>query len=106
MLLERTSSPAVIPLCGTQAEELTMRSLDKILLGAALGAGVLALSAVNASAAIVCTGNVCWHAKEKYNYPPEARVTIHEDSWKAGPSITFREHEGRGYWNGDRWTEW
>jgi len=33
-------------------------------------------------------------------------VIIHEDDWRAGPGITFREHEGRGYWSGDRWTEW
>ncbi len=83
-----------------------MKSLNKALLGAALGAGVLALSGVNASAAIVCSGNVCWHVHERYDYPPSAHVTIHEDDWKAGPGITFREHEGRGYWSEDRWTDW
>ena len=43
---------------------------------------------------------------------------LHEDTWKPGPSITFREHTGRGYWqakpgkNGDRraanrhWSVW
>jgi len=41
----------------------------------------------------------------KVTYPPNARITIHEDNWKAGPSIRFREHEGRGYWRGDRWTD-
>ena len=81
-------------------------SLTKTLVGAALGVGVLGLSTLGASAAVVCTGNVCWHAHEKYEYPPSAHVTIHEDTWKPGPSITFREHEGRGYWSGDRWTEW
>jgi hypothetical protein len=83
-----------------------MRSLHKALLGAALASGVFAFSAVNASAAIVCNGdNVCWHAKERHNYPPEARITIHEDNWKAGPRVKFREHEGRGYWKGERWTD-
>ncbi len=62
-------------------------------------------TAVTASAAIVCSKNVCWHIKEHYNYPPSAGVVIHDDDWKAGPGITFREHEGRGYWSGDRWTE-
>jgi hypothetical protein len=71
-----------------------MTSLSKALLGAAMGAGILAFSAVSASAAVVCNGNVCWHAKERHTYPPDAHVTIHEDTWKAGPSITFREHEG------------
>lgn len=80
-------------------------SLSKSLIGAAVGVGVLAFSAVTASAAIVCSKNVCWHIKEHYNYPPSAGVVIHDDDWKAGPGITFREYEGRGYWSGDRWTE-
>jgi hypothetical protein len=83
-----------------------MRFLDKALLSSAVGAAVLALTVVNASAAIVCNGDVCWHVKERYTYPPEAHITVHEDTWKAGPTIRFREHEGRGYWKGDRWTEW
>ena len=83
-----------------------MKSLSKTLLGAAVGVGVLAFSAVGASAAIACTGDVCWHTHETYTYPPDARVTIHEDSWKAGPRVTFREHTGRGYWAGESWKEW
>ncbi len=73
---------------------------------ATLGCGVLVFIVVTASASIVCSGNVCWHVKERYDYPPTAGVVIHEDSWKAGPGITFREHEGRGYWKGDTWTDW
>jgi hypothetical protein len=57
-------------------------------------------------AVVVCTGNTCWHATEKYDYPPDARVTIHEDAWKPGPSITFREHTGRGYWADETWKAW
>jgi hypothetical protein len=70
-----------------------------------MGAGVLALSTVNASAAIVCNGNTCWHTHEHYDYPAGAHVVVHEDTWHGGPSITFREHEGRGYWKGDRWMD-
>jgi hypothetical protein len=81
-------------------------TLRNALLGAIAGAGALAFSAVGASAAIVCNGNTCWHAKEKYEYPPTAGVVVHEENWKAGPGITFREHEGRGYWKGDVWTAW
>jgi hypothetical protein len=80
-------------------------SLSKSVIGAAVCLGVLAFSAVSASAAIVCSGNVCWHVNERYHYPPSAGVVIHDDDWRAGPGITFREHEGRGYWSGDRWTE-
>jgi hypothetical protein len=80
--------------------------MKKIILAVVVGAGAMALSAFTASAAIVCTGDTCWHAHESYSYPPDARVTVHEDTWKVGPSIRFREHEGRGYWRGDSWTAW
>jgi len=81
-----------------------MTSLTKTLLGAT----VAAFSATGASAAIVCTGTVCWHTHEAYEYPPTAGVIIHPDDWRWAPSerFTWREHEGRGYWRGDRWMEW
>jgi hypothetical protein len=54
-------------------------------------------------------GRVHWEyllaRHRKYDYPPDARVTIHEDTWKPGPSITFGEHTGRGYWAGETWKE-
>jgi hypothetical protein len=80
-----------------------------VLTKAALaGAALLTFATSSASAAIVCTGDVCWHTHESYTYPPDARVVVHEDSWHWGPSekYTFREHEGRGYWHGDKWTTW
>lgn len=81
-------------------------TLSKALLCAIMGGSALAFSAVNASAAIVCNGNVCWHVHETYQYPPSAGVVVHEDDWHAGPGITFHEHGGRGYWAGGRWTAW
>jgi hypothetical protein len=85
-----------------------MRLLSKTLASAAIGAGLLAASAMSASAAIVCTGNVCWHAHDAYDYPHGAKVVVHEDDWKWGPHehYSFREHEGRGYWRGSRWIGW
>lgn len=85
-----------------------MKILSKALLGAALGAGVLALSGMSASAAVVCNGNVCWHTHEAYEYPPTAGVIVHPDDWRWGSSdhYAWREHEGRGYWHGDSWMEW
>ena len=80
--------------------------MKKVMLGLALGAGTLAFSVASASAAVVCSGNVCWHVHDTYEYPPTAHVIIHPDDWHAGPGITFREHEGRGYWAGDRWETW
>lgn len=69
-----------------------------------LGTAILAISVATMSAAMVCHGNVCWHATEQYEYPPAAGVIVHEDAWKPGASITIREHEGQGYWKGDSWT--
>jgi hypothetical protein len=85
-----------------------MTSRSKTLLGATVAAGVAAFSATGASAAIVCTGTVCWHTHEAYEYPPTAGVIIHPDDWRWAPNerFTWREHEGRGYWRGDRWMEW
>jgi hypothetical protein len=75
---------------------------------AALGLGLLTMSTATASASIVCSGNVCWHTHEAYSYPPEAKVVVHEDNWKWGPTekFSFREHEGRGYWRDDTWVGW
>jgi hypothetical protein len=87
--------------------EIEMTSVNKVLLGAAMGVGMLALSAISASAAIVCSGNVCWHTPGAYEYPPEAGVVVHPNDWRWGANehYTWREHEGRGYWRGDRWME-
>jgi hypothetical protein len=85
-----------------------MTSLSKALSGAAIGAGMLAITTATASAAVVCSGNVCWHSTERYEYPAEARIVVHPDNWRWGPRERFRwrEHEGRGYWRGDRWIGW
>ena len=80
--------------------------MHKVLIGAVTAAGLMAFSATGAMAAIACTGNVCWHVKERYEYPPAAKVIVHEDDWKPAPSVVIREHEGRGYWKGDAWTAW
>jgi len=92
---------------GNEHKEYQMR-LTTTLASAAVGAALLAASSVGASAAIACSGNVCWHTHDTYEYPPESKVIIHEDNWRWGPRehFTFREHEGRGYWRGGRWTEW
>jgi hypothetical protein len=82
--------------------------MRKLLAIGVAAAGVLGVSAVTASADIACVGPVCWHTTERYEYPPDAKVIVHPNDWKAGPNehYTWREHEGRGYWRGDRWTEW
>ena len=83
-----------------------MTRATKRLLGTAIGAAALALSAASASAdTIACSGDTCWHVKDRYTYPAESKVIIREENWKPGPKIKFREHEGRGYWKGDTWVE-
>ena len=84
-----------------------MRVLNKAVIGSLIGAGILAFSAVGASAAIVCSDNACWHVKDTYSYPSEARVIVHKDDWKwdTNEKYSWREHEGRGYWHGDRWMD-
>jgi hypothetical protein len=84
-----------------------MSFLSKSAWGVLLGAGVLALSTASGSAAIVCSGSVCWHTQERHEYPPEARVIVHPDDWqwRRHERYVWREHEGRGYWRGGRWVE-
>ena len=62
-----------------------MRLVSKAAAGAILAAGFLAASAMSASAAIVCSGNVCWHAAETYTYPPEAKVIVPKSRWFPKP---------------------
>jgi len=85
-----------------------MAALRETVFVALIGVGVLALSGISAPAAIVCSGNTCWHAHQTYEYPPDAGVVVHPDAWRWGAHEHFvwREHKGRGYWHGDRWTEW
>jgi hypothetical protein len=85
-----------------------MRSRSAIALSVALGVSSLALPATRAAAGIACTGDVCWHTHGSYRYPPDAHVMVHADAWRWGPGEHFawHEHEGRGYWEGDKWREW
>ena len=83
-----------------------MTTLSKYVFAAAIGTMLLAFSAVSASAAYACSGNVCWVIKERYTYPTESRVIIREETYRPGPEIVIREHgEGRGYWRGSAWTK-
>jgi hypothetical protein len=79
-----------------------MMMVKRVLMGA-FSVAMLAGSATTASAAVVCNGDICWHTHERYSYPKESGIVIHEDDWRPGPSVTFREHEGRGYWRGESW---
>lgn len=81
--------------------------MSKYLVTAATGAVLLAFSAVSASAAYACNGNVCWVIKEKYTYPAESKVIVREETWKPSADIPIREHgAGRGYYVGTEWRTW
>ncbi len=83
-----------------------MKSMSKIAFAALLGLGSLALTAGNASAAIVCNGaGYCWHVHHHYRYHPEWGVVVHPDNWRWGPSehYAWHEHTGRGYWRDGVW---
>ena len=80
--------------------------MKKVLIGAMMGAAALAVSATGASAYMACSGNTCWHVKDRYEYPARAKIVVHEDSWKPHARVIIREHEGRGYWKGHTWTSW
>ena len=65
--------------------------MKNLVTAVALTAGVLAFGATSASAAIVCNEQGdCWKTKEKYAYPPDARVRIYADDWKWGPNDKYQ----------------
>lgn len=84
-----------------------MKTLRTLLLTAAAGLSFAALATSSASAAIVCSGDDCWHTHSVYQYPTSAHIVVHEDNWRWGDHDHFRwrEHEGRGFWHGDSWED-
>ena len=84
-----------------------MKLMNTTVASLVIGGAMLAASTVTASAAIVCRDNVCWHVTETREYPADAGVVVHEDSWKWRPEERYewREHEGRdhGYWRDGAW---
>lgn len=85
-----------------------MSSKVKLLAMITFGTGALLASVGSASAGVSCIGPMCWHTTDRYEYPSESRVVVHEDTWKpaADAHVTWREHAGRGYWRDDKWVEW
>lgn len=69
--------------------------------------GLLALTATNASAAVVCNDEGdCWRVKERPKYPPGVNVQIYEDDWKWPEGGKYRWRDpgpGPGYWRGGVW---
>jgi hypothetical protein len=74
--------------------------------GAPRGTAPVTIEGYGPSSAIVCnTGGFCWHSVERYDYPPNASVEVHpyDWQWNDGARYAWREHTGRGYWQGEQW---
>jgi hypothetical protein len=82
-----------------------MNAFTRIIL---IGASALALSAVSASAAIVCNDDGdCWHVSGRPDYPSDLKLHIYGDDWKWSKDdhYRWREHKGHGYWRQGVWVD-
>jgi len=84
-----------------------MNRVCNLAIAIAFGSAAFGLTAISASAAVVCGEDECWHAHESYEYPSDARVVVHPDDWHWGEHEHYRwhEHEGRGFWHGGEWRD-
>ncbi|MGY4427582.1 hypothetical protein ACVWWO_000059 [Bradyrhizobium sp. F1.13.1] len=64
----------------------------RLLIATGAAAGLLAVSAASASAAIACRGDFCWRIHSPYPYPPFPTIVIHPDYWRP-PTPTIVIHE-------------
>ena len=75
--------------------------------GAPKGTAPVTIEGYGPSSAIVCdqAGTTCWHSVERYDYPSGAAVVVHPYDWQpdSGVNYAWREHPGRGYWQGNQW---
>jgi hypothetical protein len=74
--------------------------------GAPRGTAPVTVEGYGPSSVVVCNeAGYCWHSAERYDYPPNANVAVHPYNWRwnEGDRFAWREHTGRGYWQGDEW---
>ena len=85
---------------------MSMRKLlIQTALGAAIGAGALAMTASSASAYVACNrAGDCWHTNDRA-FAPRFGVVVHDDNWRwrDRDRYRWREHPGRGYWRNGLW---
>ena len=86
-----------------------MKHQIKTALSVLTSVGTLTTMTVGASAAVGCNHEgVCWHTNTDYNYKPEFSLSIHPNEdwkWNQNEKHSWREHDGRGYWQGDVWKQ-
>jgi hypothetical protein len=84
-----------------------MKIFSTLAFTAFVGVSAVAMT-TSASARVVCNEDGdCWHTQSDHVYAPTLGLTTHEDNWKwkEGEKHTWREHEGKGYWKGNSWTD-
>ncbi len=90
-----------------------MNSLKKALplagVAAAMGLGLVAMSASSASAEVVCNAaGDCWRVNRHYEYQPTFGVTVYDDAWyrahRHDRNYHWRAYRGgRGYYRDGIW---
>jgi len=87
-----------------QTNEGVMISLSKTLM---IAAGVFAMSASAASAAVVCNSSGdCWKVRGRPTYAPDLGLRIYADNWKWKKGENYRWRSvgrGRGYYRDGVW---
>ena len=84
-----------------------MKTFRTLAFTAFVGVSAAAMT-TSASARVVCNeGGDCWHTQSDNVLPPALGLTVHDHTWKwkEGEKHTWREHEGKGYWKGNSWTD-
>jgi hypothetical protein len=74
--------------------------------GAPKGTAPVTIEGYGPSSVVVCNAaGYCWHTDQSYAYPQSAQIQVHPHGWmwNSGENYAWREHPGRGYWNGDEW---
>ena len=75
---------------------MSMGPMAKALVAAGVGSSFVAFSTASASAAIACSGDVCWRVHERYVYPPSPTIVIHPDYWRPPTARIVIHPEGWG----------
>jgi hypothetical protein len=84
-----------------------LKSALKGALVAAISGGALVATATTASADVVCNGaGECWRVHDRFAYPAEASVVVHDDDWAHHHHHHWRwrhDRDDRGYYRNGVW---
>jgi opacity protein-like surface antigen len=97
---------AALPAAVCAFAAATSASAQQTVTGAPKGTEPATVEGYGPTSVIVCNhAGSCWHALQRYDYPAAAGVVVHPYTWRwnNGARFAWREHKGRGYWQGDEW---